>query len=561
MRWSAVPFLPLLVSLARAAPSVTDAPGWRFDLKNTTSGVVALEAIVVSPTLVVFFDRASDDPLQINGHSAWGALWNLETSTVQPLDVLTNSFCASGALLSNGTMASLGGDPRGFRGNPAINPGNQAIRIFEPCASPTGEGCTLFEDPQTLTLLAKRWYPSSIRIFDGSLMIIGGTHVNAEFYNIDPENSFEFFPRKEDVVRPSAFLERSLPANLFPRDRAFALPDGTVFLVANNQSIIYDIEKNTETILPDIPNNVRVTNPIDGSAILLPLSPPDFIPEVLVCGGTETDPLDPSLLSSQTPATSQCSRITLTPEGIAKGWEIEHMLEARTMPELVHIPNGQILITNGGQSGFAALNSVQDTIGNSNADHPALTPSIYTPDAPLGQRISNQGMPTSEVPRMYHSSVTLTPQGNFLVAGSNPNGQTVVGPNVTFPSEFRVETLDPPFMFVERPKILDIPDKVPFGQSITVPISLPSSLSNPDAKIQVALMDLGFSSHAFHSSARLVFMDATISSNFQSLTFTTPPNGRVYPPGPATVFLTVDNVTSEGAWVIVGSGNPPPTLE
>lgn len=64
----------------------------------------------------------------------------------------------------------------------------------------------------------------------------------------------------------------------------FSLPDGKVFMVANNQSIIYDIEQNTETILPDIPNSVRVTNPFDGSAILLPLSPPDFTPEVLVCG-------------------------------------------------------------------------------------------------------------------------------------------------------------------------------------------------------------------------------------------------------------------------------------
>ena len=91
----------LFATAAVAAPA---APGWRFDLKAERSGIVALEAIVVSPTLVVFFDRASDDPLQINNHSAWGALWNLETSTVKPLDVLTNSFCASGALLSNGTM-------------------------------------------------------------------------------------------------------------------------------------------------------------------------------------------------------------------------------------------------------------------------------------------------------------------------------------------------------------------------------------------------------------------------------------------------------------------------
>ena len=68
-------------------------------------------------------------------------------------------------------------------------------------------------------------------------------------------------------------------------------------MVAGNQTIIYDIETNTETILPDILNIVRVTNPIDGSAILLPLHPPDFTPEVLVCGDSSTDPIDPLLLS------------------------------------------------------------------------------------------------------------------------------------------------------------------------------------------------------------------------------------------------------------------------
>ncbi len=102
--------LASLVSLVVAAPAPqapTPAPGWKFDLKNQTSGVVAIESIVVSPTLALFFDRASDDPLQINGHSAWGALWNLETNEVTALDLVTNSWCAGGALLSNGTMVCI----------------------------------------------------------------------------------------------------------------------------------------------------------------------------------------------------------------------------------------------------------------------------------------------------------------------------------------------------------------------------------------------------------------------------------------------------------------------
>ena len=152
----------------------------------------------------------------------------------------------------------------------------------------------------------------------------------------------------------------------------FALPDGTVLMIANNQTIIYDIEKNTETILPDIPNGVRVTNPLDGTATLLPLSPPHYIPEVLVCGGSNiSDSIPSKQLSSQDPASDQCSRLTLTPEGISKGWQIEHLLEPRIMPEMILLPNGQVLIINGGKTGYAAFSSVRDPIGkNSNADHP-----------------------------------------------------------------------------------------------------------------------------------------------------------------------------------------------
>ena len=111
MTLAALSLASLLASLAAAAPTT---PQWTFDLKEVNSGIVALESIVVSPTLAIFFDRASNDPLQINRQSAWGVLWNLETSTVQPLDVLTSSLCASGALLSNGTMVCFVPRPRPY---------------------------------------------------------------------------------------------------------------------------------------------------------------------------------------------------------------------------------------------------------------------------------------------------------------------------------------------------------------------------------------------------------------------------------------------------------------
>jgi hypothetical protein len=154
--------------------------------------------------------------------------------------------------------------------------------------------------------------------------------------------------------------------------RAFALPDGKVFIAANNRSVIYDIETDTETPLPDIPNGVRVTNPFDGTATLLPLTPPLYTPEVLICGGSNTsDTIPVGNLSSQDPASDQCSRITLTPEGIKKGWVVERMMEGRMMPEMILMPDGRVMIINGAQTGYVAFGSVKDPVGDqSNADHP-----------------------------------------------------------------------------------------------------------------------------------------------------------------------------------------------
>lgn len=101
-------------------------------------------------------------------------------------------------------------------------------------------------------------------------------------------------------------------------------------------------------------------------------------------------------------------------------------------------------------------------------------------------------MSSSVVPRVYHSSVSLTPQvltffaalsvsphhpiqGNFLVAGSNPNLNGTVK-DAKFSAEYRVETLDPPYMFLNRPVLQRMPAKLAFDASFTVPISVPGSL-------------------------------------------------------------------------------------
>lgn len=73
----------------------------------------------------------------------------------------------------------------------------------------------------------------------------------------------------------------------------------------------------------------------------------------------------------------------------------------------------------------------------------------------------------------------------------------------------------------------------------------------------VALMDLGYVTHAVHANSRLVYLASSLSGDQQTLTITAPPNGNIYPPGPGFIYVVVDGVPSLGAKVLVGDGKGP----
>ncbi|KAF7325737.1 hypothetical protein MKEN_00424100 [Mycena kentingensis (nom. inval.)] len=509
-------------------------------VQNGTSGIVAIELVPVSPTLMLMFDRTDEGNALLlpDGTPAWAALWNLDTNTPTALSTLTDTFCASAGFISNGTLVSIAGNPvRTVPPRPRRPDGNSALRSH-------------------LHLQAPRWYPTALRIPDGSLMVMGGSS-GAGFSNTPDiaENSIEFHPSKESQTRPSQFLVDTMPGNFFPR--AFLLPSGRVFVVANNASMLYDIESNTETRLPPIPNGVHVTNPFDGTAQLLPLSPPDYEATVLVCGGSavEDDNLPAASYNQTDPASDQCARMTLTPEGISQGWTVETMPERRILLESVLLPNGDVIFLNGAHNGYSGYRGVAGSNStSSNAINPAFRPILYQTAAPEGSRLTQQGLPESTIPRMYHSTASLTGSGAIMIAGSGPTRSfSVAGtPNVSFPTEYRVEYLQADF--TDRPSILSSPVQILFNESGELEVDIPASLA--DGQIQVSLMDMGFATHAWHTSSRLVFLEHEL--NGRTLDITAPPNGNIYPPGPAWIFVVVDGVYSEGVQVMIGDGGDPP---
>jgi len=450
-------------------------PRWNLVQRGTT-GVNAMQLAVVSSTHAIIIDKVEHNPLNISGHGAWGALYDLNTDEVQPLEMKSNSFCAGGTFLSNGTLLNIGGngvDKSGF----GDSNGLQAIRLFQPCDSESGRKCEIYENPSRIHMASPRWYPTAVRLDDGSAIIIGGSTRGDYINNPDMNNpTYEFWPPKaihgsNGMPIPMQFLRDTLNANLFPM--AFLLPDGKLFIAANTEAMIYNWRENTEQRLPSLPNGARVTYPMTGVGLLLPLSPENgYTPEVLICGGsTLDDKAPPQQLSSQDSASAQCARMVLTEQGISRGWQVEQMPEPRVMPDAVILPTGEIVIVNGAKSGVAGYQNVNQQVGHSNADNPVFTPVVYDPHAPDGKRFyRGDYMPTSSIPRLYHSVATLTPRGDIMIAGSNPNFDRS---EVKYATEYRVEWLSPPYMQLDRPVIQKAPHSIKFGDEFIIRLDGP----------------------------------------------------------------------------------------
>ncbi|KAF5372597.1 hypothetical protein D9758_005225 [Tetrapyrgos nigripes] len=535
------------------------APGQWSLVQDGNSGVSALELAVVSETTVLIFDKAEHNPLQTNGHVAWAAELNLVTRTVRPLNPTSNTWCATGSFLSNGTMVSSGGN--------AVFPvatgdnGLASIRLFDPCED---GNCDVFEDQRVRRMGSLRWYPSSARLEDGSVLLFGGSW---DFWAIDNSTiinpTYEFYPPKNihghnGTPIYSPFLQDTLNANHFPL--VITLPDGNLFIAANTQAMIFDWKTNEQVRnLPGIPNGVRISSPFSAGATLLPLTlENNYTPEVLICGGSTLDDdaelFTPGIPSSQSPTSDQCVRMVLNDEGIAAGWQVEHMPEPRIMAELILLPDGRVTIVNGAQTGIAGNGFTKDQIGESDCDHPALTPAIYDPTAPLGKRFTQEGLPTSEIPRLYHSTSSLTPNGSILLAGSNPNNDVETH---LYPTEYRLEWLSPPYMEKPRPTYTGLPKTFDYNSKITLDVDLPPGAEN----VSVVIMDLGFATHGVHMGQRLVGLVSELSHHKTKLTIAGPPSPTIYSPGPAFVFVLADGVPSFGSKTLIGTGAQPPLDE
>ncbi|KAJ3574744.1 hypothetical protein NP233_g1539 [Leucocoprinus birnbaumii] len=513
---------------------------------------------------VYIIDKAENNPTQVSGHPAWAQEFSLGSEWQRPMDIYTNTFCAGGNVLGNGTWLNVGGNQAvGYGGAQAASQlggppyndadGRRSIRMLVP--SDDGK-C---EWGLSHAHVAERWYPTLETLEDGTMIIIGGCHWGG--YVNDPNQNnptYEFFPPRGDPI-VSPFLSNTLPTNLYPL--AFLLPSGRIFMQANWASVILDYKAGGEMALDPMPDAVR-TYPASAGTVVLPMTPANnWAATIMFCGGSNvTTPQwsDPNFVAIKEKASTSCVKIT--PDVSPTYQHDDPLPDGRTMANFILLPDGTVFCTNGAKFGTAGYGNNSWAVGQSYADEPQLMPLIYNASAPQGQRWSSQGLSPSEIPRMYHSSALLLPDGSVLVAGSNPNSDYAVD-GVKYPTQYKVERFFPSYYNVRRPEPQGLPTELSYGGSsfmITLTVEdLGGEISNI-AKTKVVVIRPGFSTHSMNMGQRYVELESTYGATPDKNGFLRvaqmPPNPAIMAPGPALLFVVVNGIPSVGVQVMIGSG-------
>lgn len=174
---------------------------------------------LVNEDAVFILDKVENNPDKLdNGKPVWGSILSLTDNSVEGIDVNTNTFCASGGVLGNGTWLVAGGNQAVGAGGAAqaqnLSPyqdydGRLALRLMEP--NNNTKDLAWIDSPATggttLQMQSMRWYPGAEVLADGSMVLVGGAtsggYINRNVINSDPctagggaNPTFEFFPSK-----------------------------------------------------------------------------------------------------------------------------------------------------------------------------------------------------------------------------------------------------------------------------------------------------------------------------------------------------------------------------
>lgn len=418
-------------------------------------------------------------------------------------------------------------------------------------------------------MAAGRWYPTCVTLPDGKVMVISGTSgalARPIFGGI--QDTYEIF----DPMRPDARDLRQLGfriRHLYPF--MHVLPSGSVFLHYMRLTALANPPGfETFTLLngldgrpleTDMSHGFSRTGPGPGTSVLLPLLPtrdastgivryPAGRILILGGGGAEAppEPSDgvpgPFDLGDATLATNTAEILDFS-ETTPVWRPTASMANPRVMPDSVILPNGKILVVSGARRGHAgaAFGAHLGALGHER--EPVLEPEMFDPVTETWESLSPM-----TIPRVYHATAALLPDGRVLVAGHDGllnNYRAQPGRPPLNESKYQLEIFSPPYLFRgARPVIRAAPTtQVRYGSAFQIEID-----TDTREIASVCLIRQSSVTHQINTDQRYVGLAIIPTMSRASVTAQAPPNANIAPPGFYMLFVVNRlDIPSVARWV------------
>jgi hypothetical protein len=444
----------------------------------TGDPVVPMNMVLLDNGKILFWD-GGPNCLGAVSPTVWDPVAG--TFSAVPLENQTevrDIFCSGQTVLADGRVLVAGG-------HDCVNSsfvGTAIANVFDPA---TNQWAFLPD------MHDRRWYPTATTLPDGRALVTAGADTSVTNYDPIPE---VYDPVANTWTKLST-ANRTIPDYPF----MFVLPDGRVLAAGSDEAKMATSVLNVAT---------QTWTTVD-STILDAGSAVQYLPGKIMKTGS-------SYLSAPADngggVPSAATTYVLDMNGSSPAWQqTASMANARTHLNLTILPDDTVLATGGSSD-----------IGGVNPANAVYQAEIWSPVTLTWTRMASE-----QIPRLYHSTALLLPDGRVVVAGGGHNYFN----NIAYPN---AEIYSPAYLFKgARPTITSVASTVAYGTSFFVGTPDGANISS------VALIHNGSVTHAFNMDQSFVPLSFTQTSG--GLTVQAPANSNLAVPGDYMLFLVNSN--------------------
>lgn len=484
-------------------------------------------------------------------HAHFSYLHDLATGTIEPtedpndqLTVTTDMLCSGHAMMFDGSVLVAGGQlpspgggqdehqHGGMRGG-----GERACYIFGPGGLGWRKVADLNLDPAGAENSGGRWYPTLLTLASGQVLAVGGhPDVREVWPDAATQRHSNHFPERYHPVNDEwtlldAGTTADNPVPAFDYQRVHLMPDGQVFFssAVRGANRLYDATTGEfdDTTVIDLPPDMygHATSMAGFTSVLLPLNHEEgYVARVLLAGDRTPQICD--FGTGEQPSWEPTSDRDWSGQPPRRRYSIATLL-----------PTGQVFVSGGSEVGGAEesqdacvlegeLFDPNFDLDKVDSDDPVFEPAVA----------SWTTVEPANVGRRYHSTALLLPDGTVWHGGSNGTLDFDI-PNDEREAELRIEIYRPPYLqAVDRPLVLDAPEKVAPGEQFNVDFAAAHDIA------QVVFLRNGSVTHGFNADQRHITAAFTKTSSHR-LRVTAPPDHSIAPAGYYMLWL----IDSEGS--------------